>query len=557
MTPANHHEGSKEHVDRSSALEEDLMRIPRALVLKTGLHVRLLAFVLIACLAIPAAAAAQRLVGQAKLAKNTLVFTDAAEPPGLDPAVQTSSYSWNVILSVYDPLVAYQPGTSKLIPMLATSWAASKKNTVFTFKLRRGVKFLDGTPFNAQAVKTNIARYQAVNQGPAQYVAAVGSVRALNAYTVQITLTKPNGFFVHDLTKIWMVSPAAIRTHTVNGDNARAWLATHADGTGPYVLAPWTPGSGTLILNKNSRYWRGWRQNSIDQVIVRPAAALSTRLLEVQSGDADIVNFIPPQDAQQLQGHTGVKIVPSKTLQVMYLPLNTKKGPLQDIWLRRAVIAAFDYSGMRAPYNGVADPATGITSTRLPFADQSLKPFTTTLAQAKADLAKSATPNGGVSLKYCGLAGDPGETFAGTLLQQNLQQLGIKVDVNLMSFAQMIALGSNLATSCDIGNLLAGPATADPTLFYATYFVPGGAYNWSFYSNPKIQGLLNEASAARTAKKQQFYLDQIQTTVQDAALGIPAVQIRRLDVMRSNISGYAFAGYFASGGFQFWYLSKK
>jgi peptide/nickel transport system substrate-binding protein len=517
----------------------------------------LLAFILIACLAIPAAAAAHRYVGETKTAKNTLVFTDAAEPPGLDPAVQTSSYSWNVILSVYDPLVAYQPGTSKLLPMLATSWKATKRNTVFTFKLRRGVKFLDGTPFNAQAVKTNIARYQAVNQGPAQYVASVGSVRAIDAYTVQITLKKPNGFFVHDLTKIWIVSPAAIQKHSQGGDNATKWLATHADGTGPYVLGPWTPGSGTLILNKNRRYWRGWHSNSIDQVIVKPAAALSTRLLQIQSGDADIVNFIPPQDAENLQRRAGLKVVPSKTLQVMYLPLNTKKGPLQNIWLRRAVIAAFDYKGMRAPYNGVADSATGITSTRLPFANKSLKPFAQNLAEARADLAKSATPNGGVTLKYCGLAGDPGETFAGTLLQQNLKQLDINVDVNLMPFAQMIALGSNLSTSCDIGNLLAGPATADPTLFYATYFVPGGAYNWSFYTNPKIGGLLNQASAATTDKKQQFYLDQIQTTVQSDALGIPSVQLRRLDVMRSNISGYSFAGYFASGGFQFWYLSKK
>jgi peptide/nickel transport system substrate-binding protein len=532
------------------------MRLPRARALRTGVHFRLLAFVLIACLAIPAAAAAHRFGGAATAAKNTLVFADAAEPPGLDPAVQTSSYSWNVILSLYDPLVAYQPGTSKLLPMLATSWAASKRNTVFTFKLRHGVKFLDGTPFNAQAVKTNIARYLAVNQGPAQYVAAVGSVRAIGAYTVQITLKKPNGFFVHDLTKIWIVSPAAIRKHA-RGDNATGWLATHADGTGPYVLAPYSPGSGTLTLNKNSRYWRGWHANSIDQVIVKPAAALSTRLLQIQSGDADIVNFIPPQNAQQLQGHAGVKVVPSKTLQVMYLPLNAKKGPLQNIWLRRAVIAAFDYKGMQAPYNGVADSATGITSTRLPFAAKSLKEFAQNVTEAKADLAKSATPNGGVTLKYCGLAGDPGETFAGTLLQQNLKQLGINVDVNLIPFAQMIALGSNLATSCDIGNLLAGPATADPTLFYATYFVPGGAYNWSFYTNPKIGGLLNEASAATTDKKQQFYLDQIQTTVQNDALGIPAVQLRRLDVMRSNISGYSFAGYFASGGFQFWYLSKK
>lgn len=499
--------------------------------------------------------------GAGAAAANTedrpFVFVDGAEPSNLDPAVGFSSYDFQVIRNVYDPLVAYERGTTELIPMLATEWSAEDGNRRYRFTLRDGVEFTDGTPFDAEAVKFNIERVLRVNQGPASLLANVDSVEVGAPNQVDIVLKEPDAFFLYGLPKIMMVSPAAVEQHASGDDDATDWLSTNGVGTGPYALESWQKGAGRLELVRNEDYWRGWEDGSLSRIVFQPATELSTRILKVRSGEADFANFVPPQNAEELEGAEGVKVVRSKMLQVMHLPLNTSKGPLQDPLIRQAVVAAFDYAGMVEFFDGQATVPTGPLATNFAFSNEKLAPFEQDMDKARDLLSRSSRPDGGFKLRYCGLAGDAGEEFAGTVLESTLRELDITVEIENMPFAQMVELASSPRTACDISAQLMAPFGADPTVALAQNYAEGSSQNWSFYRNPRVDRLLEQASATPDEARQQVLLDEVQQIVVEDATDVFAVQADRIDVMRDDIEGYVFGPLDYSGMLEFWYLRRS
>ena len=196
-------------------------------------------------------------------ADTTLVVGMAADPTGLDPEAVENNTSGFVMSTVYDSLLRYKPGTTDVAPGLAESWTTSPDGLTYTFKLRQGVKFSDGTPLDAKAVIWNVDRL--LNKANPQYIYNTGPVegyidftygdvasyRAVDDSTVEFVFKKPSAPFLNSLAMVWngLVSPAAAEKY---GKDYRS----HPVGSGPFVMREWRQ-RDQIILDANPAYWGG------------------------------------------------------------------------------------------------------------------------------------------------------------------------------------------------------------------------------------------------------------------------------------------------------------
>ncbi|HYE69207.1 MAG TPA: ABC transporter substrate-binding protein, partial [Anaerovoracaceae bacterium] len=188
-------------------------------------------------------------------ANETLIFAQGAEPRGLDPALVDDAESGKVIFNIYEGLLKYASDSTKVEPSLATSWEVSEDGLSYTFHLQEGVKFHDGTDFNAEAVKFNIDRQipPLVTEDMAYGSFVYGSVKdveVVDDYTVKINLTAPNTAFLANLAMVMaapVVSPKALQDNNNNVMEAPV-------GTGPYKFVSWAKDEN-IVLVRNDEYW--------------------------------------------------------------------------------------------------------------------------------------------------------------------------------------------------------------------------------------------------------------------------------------------------------------
>ena len=220
---------------------------------------------------------------------DTLIFAQGAEPRGLDPALVDDGESSKVIVNIYEGLLKFEEGSTKVEPCLAKDWKISDDGLTYTFYLQEGVKFHDGTDFNAEAVKFNIER-QTINKtedmGYADFVwGDVASVEAQDDYTVVITLKKPSTPFLNNLAMSLgapMVSPKALQDNDNNVNKAPV-------GTGPYVFKSWNPDQD-IILEKNADYWG--TPAKTDKVLFKFIKENASRVVALTNGEADMIDGI-------------------------------------------------------------------------------------------------------------------------------------------------------------------------------------------------------------------------------------------------------------------------
>ena len=180
--------------------------------------------------------------------------------------------------NTYDRLVAYKGSSTELVPSLATSWEISKDGKVYTFRLRHGVKFHDGTEFTAKDVKFSLDRMIKINKGPAWIYTQdmdLNSVKVVDDYTVQITLTHPYAAFLYTIAYVGasIMNSTLVMKHEVNGDLGQAWLQDHDAGSGPYIMTQWVP-NVQVVLKKFGDYWHGWTGKHVSTVIIKPRRRL-------------------------------------------------------------------------------------------------------------------------------------------------------------------------------------------------------------------------------------------------------------------------------------------
>jgi peptide/nickel transport system substrate-binding protein len=299
---------------------------------------------------------------------GTLVFAAAADPVVLDGALVSDGESIRAITQIFETLVFLKPGTTEPVPGLAESWEPNDDGTVWTFKLRDGVTFHDGTPFNAEAVCANFDRWynftgplqnpsasyywQVVFGGFAKFDPNSGapeeslykSCEATDDLTATITLTKPSATFIPALAQqaFSIASPAALEEFqadagTVDEEGVFQPTGTfgteHPIGTGPFKFQSWTRGEA-LELVRNDDYWG--EKAHLDSLILRPIADNAARLQALQTGEIQGYDLVEPVDIPTLED-SGLQVLTRPAFNVAYVGINQSKPPMDQLEVRQAL----------------------------------------------------------------------------------------------------------------------------------------------------------------------------------------------------------------------------
>ncbi|KMS92770.1 ABC transporter substrate-binding protein [Prauserella rugosa] len=296
---------------------------------------------------------------------NTLVFGAAGAPKNFDPVFNDDGESFRPMRQMYETLVAYKPGSADLEPGLATEWEPSADGKTWTFKLREGVKFHDGTDFNAEAVCFNFDRWHnmpgeaaqsqmiyygdvfegfAENKGDATGDPVYKSCEAKDEHTAVLHLNKAKGAFpdAFGLTSLSMSSPDALKKHnadevTQSGDSFSypAYANEHPTGTGPYKFESYDKSAKTITLTRNEDYWG--EKARLEKIVFRVIEDENTRKQDMISGQIDGYDLPNPADYQALRD-AGAQVMVRPVFNILYLGINQANTPeLKDVRVRKAI----------------------------------------------------------------------------------------------------------------------------------------------------------------------------------------------------------------------------
>ncbi len=441
-------------------------------------------------------------------------FVDGTDAVTLDPhASPDVGYSFNLIRGPAEPLVEYvvkPDGSIDVGPRLAKSWKTTD-SIVWDFELNSGVKFHDGTSFNAAAAKANFDRILALKLGPSGRIGAVSKVEAVGDSTVRITLPGPNSNFIWPMTQMLMISPAALQTNA-GADNGQKWAAENVVGTGPFMISSRTKGSET-IMKRFDGYWRGWSGNHVDTVVVKVVKEAATRRLMLERGEANIANNIAVADLGALESNADVVVTHVQSPGVQMAAARFR-GPLKDVNVRQAITLAFDAEGfIKSVMQGRGEVARGLVYTEFRYFNKDIPAIKQDMAKAKSLLAKSATPNGGFELTLLILPGfAPYQTDMAQVWQENLKQLNIKLNIQPMTdVSTYYASVEDEQRGADLWAWNGAAQTPDHNFqarrqWHTDYKRPRGVNGG--YSNPRLDALLDEdLRTVDDSRKRQIWAD--------------------------------------------------
>jgi peptide/nickel transport system substrate-binding protein len=360
---------------------------------------------------------------------GTLVFGTSADPVSMDGAYVSDGESLRVVRQLFETLVTTEPGGTEIVPSLAEEWEADEAGTAWTFKLREGVKFHDGTDFNAEAVCFNFDRWynfkgvqqsasvsyywQTVFTGYAQNEddslgeSLYASCEATDATTAVINLTSPSASFLPGLAlaSFSIASPQALEefgADDVSGTGEEPQFngtfgTENPIGTGPYKLETFEPGN-RLVMTRNDDYWG--EKASIETVIFRPIADGPARRQALEAGEIQGYDLVDPADYDALEG-AGFQLLERPAFNVGYVGINSSKPPLDNPLVRKAIAHALNREALAgAQYPEGSEVATQFMPPELFGHADDVPTYEYDVEKAKSLLAEAGVTNPTVEFFY-------------------------------------------------------------------------------------------------------------------------------------------------------------
>jgi peptide/nickel transport system substrate-binding protein len=455
---------------------------------------------------------------------DVLVVGQVAEPKSLDPQTVTAVNDFRILINLYDGLVRYKDGSLEVEPALATSWKISSDGKLYTFTLRKGVKFHDGTDFNAAAVKFNFDRmlddkHPYHNTGPfplAFFFQSIVETTVIDEYTVQFRLEEPYAPLLSNLAYPTglIVSPTAVKAQKAN-------FGRNPVGTGPFKFAKWES-NRLVVLEKNADYWQG--APKLNAVVFRPITDANTRVTEILSGGIDLMVEVPPDNMGMFKKDPMFTVYEQAGPHLWFLILNMKEGPFTDQRMRQAVNYAINKEALvKEVLQGTATVATGPTPSAFGWAyNDQLKPYPYDPAKAK-ELIKAAGHEGAELTFYVteGGSGMLNPIAMGTAIQADLAAVGLKVKIETYEWNTFLGkVNPGLEGKADMAEM--AWMTNDPdTLPYLALrqaaWPDQGGFNSGYYANAKVDKLLEQARAETDQAKRAELYKQMQAIVYEDA----------------------------------------
>ncbi|MEJ2668055.1 MAG: glutathione ABC transporter substrate-binding protein, partial [Deinococcales bacterium] len=452
----------------------------------------------------------------------------------LNPGNTNGNLDFSIQRAIYEGLVGFNK-EGKLVPELATSWTANSAATVFTFDLRKGVTFQDGTPFNAQAVKT----YFDWVKDPANHFVReslyniIKSIDVVSEYQVRFTLSEPFGAmlynFAHPAGRI--VSPAAIQKYGADVDK-------HPVGTGPFDFVSWTPGQ-KIVLKANPNYWGGApKVENLDFLFVPNAA---TRVAMLQSGEAQFIQDLPPELVNPIKANAKLTVSATPSIYVRFMAMNTQAKPFNNQLVRQALNYAVD----KQTFVNVVAKGYG-TELTAPIAKQVIgysaqQPYAYDPEKAKQLLAEAGYPNG-FTFTIDSLNSTTYQQID-QVLQQMFAKVGVTVKLNPMESGTFNSTAFAPFDKTTLQAVVIGwsPSTGDADWGLRPLFAkaswPPALFNIAFYDNADVNKLLADGiSTANQSIRDKAYA-AAEKTIWDTAPWVFLYSPYNISGASANLSG--------------------
>ncbi|MCR8632879.1 ABC transporter substrate-binding protein [Paenibacillus radicis (ex Xue et al. 2023)] len=419
-----------------------------------------------------------------------------ADPPKLDPTFSTALIERQVFSSLFDKLLDLNPDGT-FLPQLAVSWTISEDQKTYTFKLREGVKFHDGTDFNADAVKFTFDRNLDKSSPRLSELNEVDKFSVVDPYTIKIELKKPFSPFLSVLTDRagMILSPAAVKQY---GED----FLNHPVGTGPFVFKERVKGDH-IVLVKNENYWQKGLPK-VDSLTYKVITDTNIAFMNLKSGQIDITNKFPEKEVTGVKNDPKISVINELTYAYQGIYLNVSKPPFDKKELRQAVDLLIDRDAIvKVLLNDIGAPAHS------PFApgqfaygdsDKYQKPD---LQKAKDLLTKAGMPDG-FSFTLT-ISTSPANQQLGQMIQGMLKPAGIDVKLEKIEFGQLLEKLDKHNFEA-VQNGWSGRPDPDQNIY--RFVSTGQVNNYSVYSNKKVDELLNAArTESAIAKRKALYDD--------------------------------------------------
>ncbi|ALV92890.1 MULTISPECIES: glutathione ABC transporter substrate-binding protein GsiB [Pantoea] len=456
----------------------------------------------------------------------------------MDPYDANDTLSQSVAKAFYQGLFGFDKDM-KLQNVLAESYQASSDGLTYTIKLRSGVKFQDGTDFNAEAVKANIDRASNPDNHLKRYnlFKYVASTEAVDPTTVKITLKQPFSAFINNLAHpaAVMISPTALKKYGKD-------IGFHPVGTGPYEFVTWNQ-TDFVKVKKWDGYWKkGYPK--LDSITFRPVVDNNTRAAMLQTGEATFAFPVPFEQAKLLQGNSKLDVVTTPSIMQRYISLNVTQKPFDNPKVREALEYAINREALvKVAFAGYATPATGIVPPAIDFA-QTYPAIKYDPAKARELLKEAGFPNGFETTLWSSHNHSTAQKVL-QFTQQQLAQVGVKVKVTAMDAGQRAAeveskgqKESSVRMFYTGWSASTGEADWALTPLFATTSWPPAIFNTAFYSNPQVDKDLSDAlKTTDRAQKASLYKDA-QDRIWNDHPWIPLVVEQLLSANNKNLTGF-------------------
>jgi peptide/nickel transport system substrate-binding protein len=508
---------------------------------------KFLAFILVAVLVLSVLTGCKQQVKQ----PVTLVFAkgDAVE---LDPADVTDGESITVMNNIFEGLVRYKPGSTEIEPCLATTWEASSDGLVWTFHLRQGIKFHDGTPFNADAVVFSYERQRDPNHSFHKYgkweywswcFSEIAKTEKVDDYTVKITLGSPFTPFLSTM--------AMFTADVVSPTNCEKWgdqWFANPIGTGPFKFVEWVKGDH-ITLEKNNDYWG--EKAKIDKLIFKVIDDPSARLIALQKGEVQGMEFPNPNDYETIKKDSNLVILSEPGLNVGYLAMNMGEdtpgfeAPYKDVRVRQAIAYAINKKDIvEQLYKGTAVVAKNPIPPTLWGYNDAIQDYEYNPTKAKELLAQAGYPNGFKTKLWAMPVSRPymfDPQKIATAIQADLKAVGIDAEIVTYDWGTYLQKTEGGEHAMCLLGWTADYADPDDFLYVlldSDSATVGSAGNVAFYRNPEVHKLNIQAQQETNFDKRVELYKKVQEYVHNDVPWVTIAHAKQTLVFHKSVKGF-------------------
>jgi len=480
---------------------------------------------------------------------GTLTIVRPTDPVSLDPNLETTAPGAWVYFNMLEGLLTLDE-KMQVKPALAISYEVMSPTKV-RFKLRPGVKFHDGTPFNAAAVKFTFDR-ALKGTPPARWASLAGSLdgaEVVDDLTVDVITKEPYGPILRTLAMYCMgiVSPTAVQK--MGPDFSRAPV-----GTGPFKFVEWKTNTH-VIIERNPDYWGD--KALVDRVIFKVVPEEGARMIALQTGDADMVLFPSPAQLPSLRKDSRFTVHETTGIRVVFVGLHAGQPPLDDVRVRQALLHAVDRKAILDNImEGSAGPARGVLAPGVfGYKDMQLDrlyPFDR--ARAKALLAQAGWTTGPdgimvkggqrLSLSWLAARGRyPKDGEITEAVQAMFKEVGVEAKVQILEWAAVFqqVRGNPLHHHLFTLGWVTSNADADYSLYalFHSRSTPPTGWNTSRYANPKVDALVEQARRSLNQTEREKLYGEVQDILAREMVWIPVYTTKEIIAARAGVKGFS------------------